>query len=245
MTENSLLKDKRILITGGTTGIGRATAIRLATLGAKVIILGRHEDELNDALASVSATGGEVLGVGADIATEDGVKKVFAEVDKHFGGLDMLVNNAGLGYKSILDGTYSEWEYVLKVNLLGYLAFAHEAGARMSTNKTGHIINIGSLSAEVKDKGSSVYVATKSGVRGFTESLRKEMNELGIKVTLIEPGAVGTDMQPETPDEQKEKIEKAEMLRAEDIASAIEYILLQPARVEVTTIQLKPHQQLI
>jgi NADP-dependent 3-hydroxy acid dehydrogenase YdfG len=113
----------------------------------------------------------------------------------------------------------------------------------MKSRKQGHIIHVGSMSADVREKNSSVYVATKSAVQGFTEALRKEVNEMGIKVSLIEPGSVGTDMQEETPQEQRQKQARGEMLTAEDIARCVEYCLVQPARCDVVVVQIRPHKQ--
>lgn len=101
------------------------------------------------------------------------------------------------------------------------------------------------MSADVREKDSSVYVATKAGVQGFSESLRKEVNELGIKVSLIEPGAVGTDMQPVSVPDQQQKEEKLEMLTAEDIAAAVLYVVSQPKRCDVVDVKIRPHLQLI
>ncbi len=124
-----------------------------------------------------------------------------------------------------MEGNYDEWQYILQVNLLGYMACAHEAIKRMKDKNGGHIINIGSMSADVREKGSSVYGSHQSGIQGFSEALRKEVNPLGVKVTLIEPGAVGTDMQPSSPDEQREKTKEMEMLKAEDIAQCVLYVI--------------------
>ena len=237
--------NKSILITGGTTGIGRSTAILLAAQGARVMIFGRHEQELQDAMKDIQAAGGEVHGLTADTSDPEDVQRVFREVDRQMEQLDILVNNAALGYNSVMEGNYQEWEYIVKTNLLGYMAMAHEAIARMKNRSEGHIVNIGSMSADVREKDSSVYVATKAGIQGFSEALRKEVNPLGIKVTLIEPGAVGTDMQPQSPEEQRQLIEKMEMLRAEDIAASILYTITQPKRCDVVNLQIRPHLQSI
>ena len=236
---------KSILITGGTTGIGRSTAILLAAQGARVMIFGRHQQELDDAMKDIQAAGGEVSGLTADAADPDDVQRVFREVDNQMDRLDILINNAALGYNSVMEGNYQEWQYIVKTNLLGYMAMAHEAIARMKNRGEGHIVNIGSMSANVREKDSSVYVATKAGIQGFSEALRKEVNPLGIKVTLIEPGAVGTDMQPQPPEEQRQMIENMEMLRAEDIAACILYTITQPKRCDVVNLQIRPHLQSI
>jgi NADP-dependent 3-hydroxy acid dehydrogenase YdfG len=236
--------DKSILITGGTTGIGRATAILLAAQGARVMIFGRHEQELNDAMDDIRQAGGEVLGLTADVTDPQEIQRVFKEFDKQMDQLDILINNAALGYGAITEGDYPEWEYILKTNLLGYMAMTHEAVERMKASGWGHIVNIGSMSADVREKDSSVYVATKAGIQGFSEALRKEVNPLGIKVTLIEPGAVGTDMQDQySPEEQRERIEQMKMLRAEDIAACVLYTITQPKRCDVVTLQIRPHLQ--
>jgi NADP-dependent 3-hydroxy acid dehydrogenase YdfG len=236
--------DKSILITGGTTGIGRATAILLAAQGARVMIFGRHEQELNDAMNDIRETGGDVMGLTADVSDPDDIQRVFKEFDQQMEKLDILINNAALGYGSVMEGGYPEWDYILKTNLLGYMAMTNEAVERMKESGWGHIVNIGSMSADVREKDSSVYVATKAGIQGFSEALRKEVNPLGIKVTLIEPGAVGTDMQSEySPEEQRERIEKMKMLRAEDIAACVLYTITQPKRCDVVTLQIRPHLQ--
>jgi len=243
--EPASLNNKNILITGGTTGIGRATAILLSAQGAQVMIFGRHETELDDAMRDIKETGGSVFGMVADTSKPEDIRRVFKEVDQQFGQLDVLVNNAALGYHSIMEGEYPDWSYIVNTNLLGYMAMAHEAIERMKPMGGGHIVNVGSMSADVREKNSSVYVATKAGIQGFSEALRKEVNPLGIKVSLIEPGSVGTDMQPEKPDEQRQKEDKMEMLKAEDIAACILYTLTQPKRCDVVVVQIRPHLQSI
>jgi NAD(P)-dependent dehydrogenase (short-subunit alcohol dehydrogenase family) len=236
---------KNILITGGTTGIGRSAALLLAAQGARVMIIGRHEQEPRDAIHDIQATGGTVNGFTADTSNPDDIRRVFKEVDREMGQLDILVNNAALGYNSVMEGEYTDWQYIVNTNLLGYMAMAHEAIERMKPHGWGHIVNIGSMSADVRETNSSVYVATKAGIEGFSESLRKEINPLGIKVTLIEPGSVGTDMQPETPEQQRQKQEKMEMLKAEDVAACVLYALTQPKRCDVVMVQILPHLQSI
>src|SRR5262249_10385683 len=120
---------------------------------------------------------------------------------------------------------------------------AREAASRMTDAGSGHIVFIGSMSAEVREKGSSVYVATKAGIEGFAASLRKELNEKGIKVSLIEPGSVSSDMANPSADRQRELIHGALMLRAEDIAVCVHFMLTQPQRTDVILMQVRPHRQ--
>lgn len=237
-----------MVITGGTTGIGRELALEIAALGGEVLIAGRDEQHREEAMNDGRQAAGEdaINGVIADVATSDGVTRLFEESDQRFGGeVDVLINNAALAYNSAVDGSYAEWKEVVDTNLLGYIACTHEAVKRMTKSGHGHIVFIGSMSAGVREQGSSVYVATKSGVEGFAESLRKEVNDKGIRVTLIEPGAVDTDMQPQSTDEKKQATEQSEMLKAEDIAAAVIYALSQDERCDVAEIRLKPRLQLI
>lgn len=240
------LKNKRILITGGTTGIGRAAAIRLGMEGAQVLLCGHDEAHLDHVLQDAAKSGLEnVRGMLTDISTHDGVESFFAEADNQLGKIDVLINNAALAWQSAEEGNYQDWERVVKTNLLSYIACSSYAIKRMKSHGEGHIVNVGSMSADVRERNSSVYVATKSAIQGFTEALRKEVNEAGIKVTLIEPGATGTDMQPVSVPEQQEKEQNLEMMTAEDIAEAVVYALNQPKRCDVVDIKLRPHLQII
>ena len=245
------LSGKSIVLSGGTTGIGRSTAQRLAMDGARLLIFGRHEAELQDALNDIrplaQENGGEVHGIVADSGVPGDVEKIFAEADRLFGGIDILINNAALAAQSIVDTDYAEWETVIKTNLLGYMSCSRQALDRMLPKKRGHILNIGSMSAKVRESGSDVYVATKSAIEGFSESLRKQVNEKGIKVSLIEPGLVGTDMTvDQVPrEEQPRKEAEGAMLLAEDIAECVRYCLIQPLRCDVVLVQIRPSQQAI
>ncbi|MGA0557935.1 SDR family oxidoreductase [Larkinella sp. VNQ87] len=239
------LEGKRIVITGGTTGIGRAIALLLGSSGAHIFTFGRHQEQLDETLTAIRQAGGLVDGTVADSASGDDIRRVFQEADEKLGGLDILINCAALAAGSLSEMEDADWRYVLQTNLGGYLAATKEALSRLQPQKRGHIVLVGSMSADVREEGSSVYVATKAAIQGFAESLRKEVNPDGIKVSLVEPGAVGSDMQNTAPDEERAKQKTGEMLKAEDIAVCVYYILTQPLRCDVVAVQIRPHLQLI
>jgi NADP-dependent 3-hydroxy acid dehydrogenase YdfG len=237
---------KRVLISGGTGGIGLATARLLAGQGCEIFIFGRNDKKLKSALAEIKKIGSKAFGIVADTSTQEGLEKVFSEVDIRWGGkLDIYINNAGLGGGRLIGGSYPEWKNLVDVNILGYIAFAGYAVERMEKQKSGHIINIGSMSANTRDSGSDVYNATKAAVQAFSESLRKTVNPMGIKVSLIEPGSVGSDM-PSEDKAGKMKLQKQnKMLLTDDIARAVLFCLSQPVRCDIITLQIKPFRQYI
>jgi NADP-dependent 3-hydroxy acid dehydrogenase YdfG len=237
---------KRIVITGGTTGIGKATAQLLASLGGHIFIFGRDKDDFDQAIDSINAQAqGKVYGITADITLKEDIELIWKEIDNTLGGIDILINNAALPANGIIDEEYENIKYILETNVLGYISFTKEAVSRMKTQREGHIVNIGSMSAETHEETGTVYVATKSAIRGFSAALRKEVNELGIKVSLIEPGAVTSDMQLAPKEEQRKQIEKMEMLEAEDIAMSVLFCLSQPKRSDIVSLQVRPHLQVI
>lgn len=239
------LHGKVVIITGGTTGIGRATANLLAKKGSKVVIFGRHETELQDAMRDLEETGGEFHGLTADTSEEHHILRVFQETGERFGDADILINNAALGAGSILNTDYDRALYILRTNLLGYLSCIREAVKMMRRKGGGHIVNVGSMSAVTREVGSDIYVASKAGIQAMSESLRKKLGQENIRVSLIEPGSVGTNLATDEPDEemQVEAESVGEMLEAEDIAYAIYYTLTQPPRSNVLELRVAPARQ--
>jgi NAD(P)-dependent dehydrogenase (short-subunit alcohol dehydrogenase family) len=235
------LKGSRCIVSGGTTGIGRAAAVALASRGADVLVYGRHEKELDDALQDIGAcaTNSQVQGMIADQARRDDVRKVFREATTKFGGLDILINNAGLPGETV-GNAEDDWEYVVAANLIGYMWCCEEAIPLLKESGKGQIVNIGSLSAKSRSAESDVYVATKSGLRGFTESLSKKLAKDNIRVMLIEPGKVSTDFFDWSEDEREQKTSAGEAMKTEDIAEATLFGLTLPKRCLMTLMQIRP-----
>lgn len=232
------LKGRRAVITGGTTGIGRAIAVLLASEGVKVFVCGRDPDHLGDALQRIREVG-EGDGINVDLAILGGVERFFEEAQRYLGGMDIAVINAAIPADALAETDVKDTAYQIAVDFTSYLSTTQAAVKRMSAG--ADIVLIGSMSAVSQRPGSSIYVAAKSGIEGFAPSLRKELAEKDIKVGLIEPGFTGADFQyPEfPPDKQRELIEQDRMLRAEDIAVAAHFMLCQPRRCAVSLMRVE------
>lgn len=237
-TEQPSLDGRRAIITGGTTGIGRAIAVLLASYGVKVFVCGRTPEHLGDALRRIDDVG-EGDGINVDLSSADEVDRFFEAARAYLGEIDIAVINAAVPAAALADSGESETRYQLDVDLTAYLICAQEAARCMSAGSD--IVFIGSMSAVSKGAGSSIYVAAKSGIQGFVPSFRKELADQDIKVGLIEPGFTGADFQyPEFPPEkQRELINEDRMLRAEDIAAATHFMLAQPRRTAVSLIRVE------
>ncbi len=243
MDDQTSLEGKRILVTGGTTGIGRATVALLAREGAHVLTFGRHQPELDEALANAGGGSGKANGLIADVAKKEDLDKVFAAVDDQLGGVDVLVSNAGLSAGPAHEMAEDEWRYVVETNLLGAFASARRAILKMANQGGGHLVFVGSISSEIKTEGESVYAATKAGLQTFAETLRKEVSDKNIRVSVIQPGSVATPMQPKSEEEQQEAIAEHEMLYAEEIAEAIRFVLTRSERNDIVNLRIEPRIQ--
>lgn len=237
-TARTSLKGKKVAITGGTTGIGRATAVLLASEGARVFVCGRNPQHLEDALTRIGEVG-EGDGIALDLAERGASERFFDAAGEYLGGIDVAVVNAAIPVEGLSTTDADETRYALATDFTAYIMSAHAAQKRILA---GDIILIGSMSAHSLGPTSTIYAGMKAGIAGFAEALRKELGPKGIKVSLIEPGLVGADFQyPDIPaDKQVELINKEKMLRAEDIAVGIHYLLTQPSRAVVQQLVIVP-----
>ncbi len=242
--EAQSVRDKRALVTGGTTGIGRTIAMLLAHQGAHVFIFSRDEQHVRDASNDLSSVG-KVEAMTANTGNETDLDRVFEQVDARLGGLDILINNAGVSGGSVADDSPADYRKVIETNIAGYLGVTHRA-IPLLAKRGGDIINIGSMSAKSRGKGSDVYVATKSAIRGWSDSLAKQLADEHIRVTLIEPGLVGADIHDDEktdPQVQRRMNDKSQMLYSESIAEAVLYVLVQTPECHIPMLQIQPLQR--
>ncbi|MGF1556346.1 SDR family oxidoreductase [Paucihalobacter sp.] len=243
------LKNKVVMITGASSGIGKATAMKLAKEGASVVLCARSEDELNTLKDKIVKNGGKAIVVKTDVTKSADLKEAVSQTIKEYGSVDVLVNNAGLMPLSLIEKLKTdEWEKMVDVNIKGVLNGVAAVLPTMKKNKSGHIINMSSSAAHNYFPGGAVYCATKVAVKMFSEGLRKELApQYGINITSIEPGAVDTSLfETITDADIKEKLkDMKEMtkLEAEDIANAIFYALNQPTRVNINDVYIMPTEQ--
>ena len=235
------LAGRRAAITGGTTGIGRAIARLLAAEGASVFIGGTDQAHLDEALSDIRKVG---TGEGAlhDLSDPDNVGAFLSAADAALGGYD-VVANAAEAASGLTEMDEAAVRHAISLNFTHYLLLAHRAAATMAPG--GDIVMIGSTSAYVLGPHSTVYAAIKHGLQGFSIALRRELGGKDIRVALVEPGKTGSDLQmPDiSPAAQREQIEAGTMLRAEDIAVGVQYLLTQPRRTVIQRLTISPRVQ--
>lgn len=238
-TEKPSLKGRKAIITGGTTGIGRATAVLLASEGVDVFVCGRDPQHLEDGLERIREVG-KGDGIAVDLADADGVDRFIAAARDYFGDFDIAVVNAAIPAKGLTTMSADELRYAIATDFTAYLTTAYAAAEVMKDH--GDIVFIGSVAAHILGAESSVYAGMKAGIAGFAEAVRKELAPKGIKVCNIEPAKTGADFQYAdfTAAEQAEENRKETMLRAEDIAVGVHYVLTQPRRAVVQQVVIAP-----
>jgi NADP-dependent 3-hydroxy acid dehydrogenase YdfG len=242
------LSGRVVAITGASSGIGEATAEACAAAGAAVALAARRTERIDALAERISSQGGRAIAVTADVGEEDQAKDFIQRTHSELGRLDALVNNAGVMLLGPIENAPTEeWRRMIHVNLFGVLYCTHAALPIMREQGSGHIVNISSVAGRVARAGSGVYNLTKFGVGAFSESLRQEGVPLGIRVTLIEPGAVATELPGHNREEVLKEMAKrfagVEPLQSQDIADAILYTLTRPERVAINEVLVRPKTQ--
>src|SRR4051794_3480601 len=233
-----LLAGRRALVTGATTGIGRGTAFELAAHGAAVAIDYRgKEDEASEMVATIEGAGGRAIGVRMDITSEDEVTRGFAQVREAFGGLDLVVNNAGVEAPfDLVDMPLEEWNRVITVNLTGLFLASREAARIMrAADAPGTIAMVSSVHEQIPWKKFSHYCASKGGMKLFAQSIARELAPHGIRVVSVAPGAIETPINRDVlddPDAKREVLEEIPLGRwgeVADVAQAIAWVASEHA----------------
>ena len=235
------------LVTGASSGIGEATARALASRGAQVAVAARRKDRLD---ALVGEIGG--LAIEADITDRDQATAAVERTVAEHGRLDIVINNAGvMKLGPVVDAPVEEWDQMVALNVQGLLYVAHAAlghllrAAESDPRRVADLVNVSSVAGRRTGSGGGVYQLTKHGVGAFSESLRQEVTERHVRVSLIEPGAVDTELVSHVRPEIRERLESntLEKLRSEDIADAIAYVVTRPRHMAVNEILVRPTQQ--
>ncbi len=245
----SKLEGKVAIVTGGSSGIGEATAISLAAEGAKVVIAARRGERLEAVAKHITDNGGQALSIVADITDEAQAKNLVQTANAEFGRVDILVNNAGISFPGRIENADpSNWRKMIDINVLALMYATHTVLPIFKAQKSGHIVNISSVAGRIARAGMAAYNVTKWGVNAFSEALRQEVYQDNIRVTIIEPGLVETEIDQHITDvvakqEIAARRKAITPLQSEDIAAAIVYAVTQPQHVNVNEILIRPTQQ--
>lgn len=242
------------LVTGASSGIGEATTRALAEHGASVAGAARRKDRLERLAAEIHRGGGRALAIEADLTDQAQARAAVERTVGELGRLDILVNNAGVMLLGPIENAPAEeWERMVSLNMLGVLYATHAAlphllrAAEDSPRRVADLVNISSVAGRVARSGAGVYNLTKFGIGAFSESLRQEVTGRHVRVSLVEPGAVRTELashvRPEVREQAMSRFAGIERLEAEDIADAIAYIVTRPRHVAVNELLVRPTEQ--
>jgi NADP-dependent 3-hydroxy acid dehydrogenase YdfG len=246
------LQGRAVAITGATSGIGEATALAAVRAGASVALAGRRADRLEDLARRIADEGGTAVALPTDVTVEDEARAFVQHAYEQLGRLDALVNNAGVMLLGpVMGADTNEWRQMIEVNCLGLLYCTHAALPVMAEAGGGHIVNIASVAGRRARLGAGVYNMTKFGVVGFSEALRQEALHAGIRVTVVEPGYVETELQGhntnpmvvQAMEKARERLGDDGVLTSDDIARTIVYVLAQPDHVSLTEVMVMPTRQ--
>ena len=245
-----MIQDKVVAITGASSGIGEATALACVKAGAKVALGARRRDRIDELAQRIRSDGGEAVAIETDVTDEASARAFVEGAREQLGGLHGLVNNAGVMLLGPVEGADTDhWRTMVQVNCLGLLYCTHAALPIMREEGAGHIVNVSSVAGRVASLGSAVYNLTKWGVNGFTEGLRQEALHIGVRVSVVEPGMVETELLDHNKNPvvleaaEKFKEQVGTPLSADDIARAILYVVGQPAHVAVNEVLVRPAKQ--
>jgi 3-oxoacyl-[acyl-carrier protein] reductase len=223
------------LVTGGSRGIGRAIAVRLATLGAAVAICGRDADALNDASAELAGLGGRVFSQVADVTRAADVSDLVTKTESTLGPITIVVNNAGIGlFGPAHEKSEQDWDRVLNTNLKSVFLVSKAVAPSMISRKCGDIINISSLAGVNAFKGGGLYCASKWGLQGLSACMAEDLRGYGIRVSVICPGSVATEFSGSGPKDP------TKVLAPEDVAHAVETIVTQSPKSFISQLQIRP-----
>ena len=245
-----LLEGKVAAVTGASSGIGEATATALAAEGAAVSLAARRAERIDALAEKIDADGGKALAIETDVADEQHANEFITRTNDELGGLDILVNNAGVMLLGPVAGADTEhWRRMIEVNLLGLLYCTHAALPIMGAAGKGDVVNVSSVAGRHANMGSAVYNMTKFGVHAFSEALRQEVLHAGVRVTIVAPGMVETEllshndhpMVLDAAGKMKEQI--GDLLTADDIARGVVFAVTQPEHVSFNELLVRPTRQ--
>jgi len=242
------------LVTGASSGIGEATARALSAEGAGVALVARRTERIDALAREIGGTGQRALAITTDVTVEEQARQAVERTVRELGRLDIVINNAGVMLLGPIEGApLEEWERMVRLNLLGVLYIAHAAlphllrAAEQGPRQVSDLVNISSVAGRSARSGAGVYNLTKFGVGAFSESLRQEITRRHLRVSLVEPGAVATELtehlRPEIREQTSKMFANAEPLQAEDIAETITFIVTRPRRMAVNEVLVRPTEQ--
>jgi NADP-dependent 3-hydroxy acid dehydrogenase YdfG len=237
------------LVTGASSGIGWATAVALAAAGASVALGARRTERLQSLTERLTGDGARALALELDVTDETACRTAVTRTQDELGGLDILVNNAGVMLLGpIVDADTEDWRRMIHTNVLGLMYMTHAALPQMLQKGRGDVVNVSSVAGRVARLGSGGYNASKWAVNAFSESLRQEVTARGVRISLIEPGAVATELTDHITHQQTRELVKGTIaastpMQPEDIARAIVYVVSQPDYVAINEVLIRPTDQ--